>query len=315
MRLHDKFFRAVFSQPSVLQALILERSPIALARSLDGPPLPMRESFVDGKLREHIADIVAMLHLRGSRRIIASCLVEHARAPGRYLLIQLLRYQAQLYERLSDRFAPGQLPPIVVFVVTNGRSAWRGATRFSELLARHRATRRLALDFEVIVVDVASIATSDLSPSSPMRGALLALKAATRSGRERSRLIEASLRSLASEPVILSQAIQYLAGISPNQLKSTLKKLSKSGEQAMETYATFYERIGRKKGLKEGLEQGLERGRNEGLRVSLVKVLRKRFKRVPTSITKRVAAADARELSRWFNAALDARSLKAVFPD
>lgn len=66
---------------------------------------------------------------------------------------------------------------------------------------------------------------------------------------------------------------------------------------------------------KEGLEKGIEKGLEQGARDALTAVLRKRFKRVPLSIEKKLAAASRAELERWFDAALDASSLKAVFAD
>lgn len=321
MSKHDKFFRAVFSRPDVLHALLLERSPISLARALLGPPRPLSEHFVDERLREHIADIVMLLELRGAERVIAACVVEHASAPRADFPIQVLRYQAQLYERLASQFPPGKVPPIVVVVVTNGRRRWRGVTRFSELLSRHRATRTLALDFEMIVIDITALDDETVSPNPVLAGALLALKAATATARQRRRLVEAALQRLAREPKTLAQAARYLAELAPSQVKSTLKKLSKDGDETMETYASYYERRGKNKGLKEGLEKGLEKGREqgrrkgleEGLRQSLSQVLTKRFKRVPPALAKRLHDASRSDLERWLDAALEAKSIKKVF--
>lgn len=41
--------------------------------------------------------------------------------------------------------------------------------------------------------------------------------------------------------------------------------------------------------------------------------LRRRFKSVPASVEAKLASADEATLQRWLEAALDARSLKAVF--
>jgi len=42
-------------------------------------------------------------------------------------------------------------------------------------------------------------------------------------------------------------------------------------------------------------------------------VLKKRFKKLPASVEAKLAQADAASLDAWLDAAVDARSLRAVF--
>jgi hypothetical protein len=89
-------------------------------------------------------------------------------------------------------------------------------------------------------------------------------------------------------------------------------------EKVMQTISEFLQAKGYRKGArhlaartKAARGQGVE----EGLRVSLARVLTKRFKRVPPTVQQRLDAADAPTLTRWLDAALDAKSLKAVFTE
>jgi hypothetical protein len=78
---------------------------------------------------------------------------------------------------------------------------------------------------------------------------------------------------------------------------------------------------GRKEGRKEGLEEGLEKGREEGLekgemrnqRRMLVRLLRKRFGKIPASMVKRIETTECIDLlDAWFDQALAAKKLENV---
>jgi len=71
-----------------------------------------------------------------------------------------------------------------------------------------------------------------------------------------------------------------------------------------------------KEGREEGLQQGLERGREEGLtatRRMLTLLLKQRFGRIPTKISRKVAAADLAAIEQWSLRVVKARSLDERF--
>ena len=71
-------------------------------------------------------------------------------------------------------------------------------------------------------------------------------------------------------------------------------------------------------GLKQGLAQGEARGEARGEAIgkteALLRLLTRRFGPVPDAIRQRIAQADTAALDDWFDAAIDARSLDAIFP-
>ena len=77
----------------------------------------------------------------------------------------------------------------------------------------------------------------------------------------------------------------------------------------METYAEFLKRRGRA----EGLAKGRAEGHAEGLREATLVLLRKRFKRLPATVTRKLQRASADSLATWHSRAIDARTLAAVF--
>src|SRR6185369_10125027 len=76
---------------------------------------------------------------------------------------------------------------------------------------------------------------------------------------------------------------------------------------------------GRREGLNEGLNKGRNEGRDEGRRegeaLALVRLLEKKFGLLPKGIQKRISSAERDLLLEWFDRAVTAERLEAVFSD
>lgn len=65
--------------------------------------------------------------------------------------------------------------------------------------------------------------------------------------------------------------------------------------------------------LNRGRAEGEIKGRAEGLAASLLHLLRRRFGAVPAAVQDRITQADPAAVEAWFDRAVDAPSLEAVF--
>lgn len=74
-------------------------------------------------------------------------------------------------------------------------------------------------------------------------------------------------------------------------------------------YISSVEQIGIEKGLQQGLQQGMQQGETLALR----RLLAKRFGALPEDIAARIAAASLDQVETWFDRAIEAPSLHAVF--
>ena len=98
----------------------------------------------------------------------------------------------------------------------------------------------------------------------------------------------------------------------PEALKKQLwQNLSNLEQEKKMTYVSSVERIGIEKGLQQGMQQGMQQG--EAL--ALQKLLTKRFGAVVPATTAQIEAADSLQIGVWFDRAIDAPSLAAVFTD
>lgn len=77
------------------------------------------------------------------------------------------------------------------------------------------------------------------------------------------------------------------------------------------TYVSTGERIGIEKGIQQGMQVGIQQG--EAL--ALQKLLTKRFGAIPAEIAAQIGAASFAQIEVWFDLAIDATSLSAVFGD
>ncbi len=77
----------------------------------------------------------------------------------------------------------------------------------------------------------------------------------------------------------------------------------------------WYERLveEQKRRVRQARDDGVSQGISQGERKLFLKQLRTRFGRVPTSVRKRVEAADATTVERWAVRILKAQSLSEVF--
>lgn len=325
---HDRVFRSLMAEPGVAEALLRERLPRSLVASFSGPPEALPEHFIDESLKASIADQVLRVPRRGGRDGYVYCLLEHKRTPDVFVLVQVLRYVSALYTRLAkQRGGRRSLPPVVAMIVYNGEPRWRGPRRFSELIGASRALRRFCVDFEVVLVDVGAEPASRIARHQTLKGGLLALKAAATGERRQPAIIRSVISALKNDRSTLTTFLGYLGDVAGKQGLPLIQRAleEKDEEDAMQTINQYLEMLGRRKGmragLKKGLEQGIEKGLEKGLekgqelalRRSLTRVLEKRFKKIPASLDTKLAEADAATLETWLDAAIDARSLRAVF--
>lgn len=160
-----------------------------------------------------------------------------------------------------------------------------------------------------------------------LKGGLLALKTAAATVAEQTPLVREALRLLREDPSTLQTFVSYLGEVVGEEALPLVEQAlqDEHGEEQMRSINQYWEELGRRKGLRaglkrglekglqKGLERGLEKGREESLRTAVAKVLAIRFKKLPPSVEEKLAKADAATLEAWLEAAVAARSLRAVF--
>jgi len=323
---HDKFLKSLMDRPKAARALFRERLPRELVAQLaDSPPELVDGAFVDDELRGRLSDRLFKLKMRGEQELFVYCLMEHKSAPEALAALQLLGYMVRVWERLAREGRCGnKLPLIIPLVIYHGAAPWKVPTSFSSVVQLGPGLGIKPLDFDMVLVNLEGIDDSALSGEPTLRAGLLALKYATREGMQLSRL-SVVLGGLKAAPSLLRLGLIYMMEtyrrVDRAVLLGEAKRVMPEHEERIMTIAQELRAEGRKegiregirKGIKEGLEEGVKRGRVEGQRDALLRVLRRRFGRIPKAARARVMAAELPELDTWLDRALDAQRIDAVF--
>lgn len=284
------------SDPAIIDALMREYVPRSLAGLFDGKPERLSERFIDEKLRGSIADLVVRIPLRGGRHAFVYVIVEHKRMRDRKLLLQVLRYQAALYEWLAKQ-QPDQLPVVLTLVIHHGDKRFEGPRRFPQLTNVAPSLRRFTLDFEILLLDVTASRVAALAKNRLLRGGLTALKVATVNQEKQLPLVRRSLRDLvAADESTQRTVLGYLGGVTgPQRLAELVKEDPEMGK-----FEKYIRSVARRDLIKP-------------FRVLLMKSLESRFETIPARYKRSISRAGADRLEAWLAASFTAKSVDAVF--
>lgn len=103
------------------------------------------------------------------------------------------------------------------------------------------------------------------------------------------------------------------AGYTPEQLEAYDKYWDAVSTE--KTLITGFYESGLKVGREKGREKGREEGREEGERGLLLRQLQRRFGALSAEYQERLAKADNKQLLKWGDRVLDAKTLADVFID
>ena len=320
---HDQFFKRLLDKPGTAGALLRERLPPTVAARLsDDPPELLPGSFVPAELREYRTDRLYRVRTVDGRQLLIHTVVEHKSSPDPRIALQLLGYQTQILEwwdRTEGRDAngaPRPLPIVVSMVVYHGKTAWRVPLTLAEVVDSDADLRPYLVDFRYILVDLGPIPDALLSRHEVLRVGFLILKYGSRGGDLRATLLALGRAALALGFDDLVALVRYVL-VDPNEtearmLREVLAEIMPQQEERVMSLAA--EQL-----MAESLQEGLKRGRQEGRREerarTVLRLLERRFGSLAEPVRARVSAADLDTLDRWFDRALDAATLDAVFDD
>jgi hypothetical protein len=144
-----------------------------------------------------------------------------------------------------------------------------------------------------------------LSREPALRAGLLGLKYATRADRQNAQL-RTVLEALRQVPPLVEPGLAHIMGTYSGVDRALLL-----GEvrKVMPEYEPELISIAAREWMEEGVEKGLEKGRRD----ALLRLMELRFGNLPQVVRERVAAGRAPEIEAWFERAVRAESLDAVF--
>ncbi|MBF0310425.1 MAG: Rpn family recombination-promoting nuclease/putative transposase [Magnetococcales bacterium] len=339
---HDRFVKALLSDPESAGTLLRERLPPVIAERLsDEAPELVEGTFVDETLREYLADRLYRARTLSGREVLLYCLIENKSFPERQVAWQLLRYLVRTLEQWEREHPDWRLlPAIVPLVFYHGLQEWRIAEEFFALVDAEEEWRPHLLNFRYTLMNLGQIEDRTLSRNPRLRAWLLVAKYAMREGQQKemkSIFIEAFSRTPQDVPIFLHYMVEAFRGFQEEDLREIIRGVLPEEEEKM--MSQFAESVlskkppkwvvdnvrqeGRKEGLQEGLQKGLQEGLQKGLQEGLqkgevaflLKQMERRFGKLPEQVVRQVGEATPATLDHWADRIFDARSLDELLAD
>ena len=343
---HDTFFGLLFGRPEVAADWLRAVLPARVARAIAWRTFARAADRSFGmRLRRNEADRVFVARLRRGRGRVVWVL-EHKAGHDAGLGSQSLRYAVDL--RHGIRRGPRAAEPfVVVAVLHHGQVPWRVprhphlaglSKRVGAALDDLQPRMPLVVD-DLTRMDEATLLARPLLPTT--RLALLCLRflrhatgrqvlaaltrwadllrdACSRHGDEIADAVAMYALAVSDvRPRPLAERITRILHRPEDMVMSTLLRYYLKGKaeglaEGKSKWKAKGKAEGRAEGRAEGKAEGMAEGEAAGRAATLLRLLGKRFGRVPAAVTRRIRAASAPQLERWTDRILEAKTLAEV---
>ncbi|NBC33040.1 MAG: DUF4351 domain-containing protein [Alphaproteobacteria bacterium] len=336
----DQIYHRLFSHPLMVEQLVRDFVPEAMAADLDfqGMERINSKAFSRAGVRRE-GDVIWRIPTGYGTDIYLYLMLEFQSQSDNWMAVRTLVYQGLLWQQIiaEKRLKPGELlPPLLLLVLYNGGPRWSAETDIAALIALPKGSPLAYWQPQARyhLLDMGG-ATGDDAARKDGLAALLVRLEQRHQPETLVPLIDAVIDWFRAHPdydglkrlftELVANAIDG-TGVPlaiPDDLKDMRTMLATLGK----TWREEWTAEGLAKGRAEGLAEGLAEGRAEGLvegRVEgrqeaqtdiLVRQIERRFGPVPQDLRQRIDAADSATLDRWLDRILDAPTRDAVFEE
>jgi hypothetical protein len=309
----DSLYHRLFSHPRMVEELVREFVPEALAEDLDfGALQRVNPKFHVGRrsARRRESDVIWRLPTRRGADVYLYLLIEFQSDSDWWMAVRTQVYQGLLWQQVIDEKelkVGARLPPILLLVLYNGVRRWDAATDLHELiaLAPDSALWPWQPQVRYYLLEMGAFSKDELARRPTLMALLFRLE-------KRCPLEE--LQELLSEVIgWFRQHEDY------EPLKELFAELVREGLAGhgvtvsddlleIKTMKTGFSR-----NVEEWYQQSRAEGKAEGKAEALLCLLAERFGALTPSLRNRISAAKQATVERWFKRAIAAPDLHSVF--
>ena len=250
--------------------------------------------FVDKVFREQRADVIFSVKMKDSDEIVEIIfLFEHKSYNDSDIFLQLLKYQASIYEKDSKdvksgkRKAPSIVIPVLVY---SGKSAWNLPLSFHDYLnfkslELKKAFGENVLNYKYRLLNLHDLGMTELSSKDLLSGTILFILKSVWNLDEQviADLFKLSnkLASKEDRVFLMERAVDCVKLCDPSFTWNILQEIEEKNvseeRRTMPALQMVRDRIrqeARQEGLQEGLQKGLQKGLQEGRQEIILNLLR-----------------------------------------
>lgn len=341
----DSLYHRLFSHPRLVEELVREFVPEALAEDLDFHALQrVNAKFHIGQrsARRRESDVIWRLPTRKGGDVYLYLLIEFQSDCDWWMAVRTQVYQGLLWQQVIDEKklkAGARLPPTLLLVLYNGVRRWDAATELRELIPLSPDSPLWPWQPQIryYLLDMGAFSKDELARRSTLVSLLFRLEQRYPLEELRELLGEVvgwfrqhegyeRLRELFAELVREGLAARGMA-VSDDMLE--IKTMKTGFSRNVEEWYQQSRAAGRADGLMEGRAQGIVEGRTQGIAEgrsqgmtqgitqgkadALLCLLAERFGELTPSLRNRISAARLATIDRWFKRAIVATDLHSVF--
>jgi predicted transposase/invertase (TIGR01784 family) len=257
--------------------------PMEIADLIDIDTIePQKDSFVDAELRESFTDLLFEATIN-DREGYLYFLFEHKSYLSRDIVLQLLKYMAEIWAAKMKKEGSWLLPAIIPLVVYHGQKEWKIKSNLSQMILGYEqlplAVRDCIPDYKYLLYDLGQYGADDIKGEAMLRAAFTMFKNIDAEGS--ARLIEAFMRATrylqeledeGTRREYFETLIVYVYNAGKNLTEPDIDKLIKKvgtiypeGSEAAMTIAEMLREAGMEKGIEQGLRKVIINSIRKGL--------------------------------------------------
>lgn len=307
---HDKFFKETFGNVEIAKDFLNNYLPENIIKVIDVNTLePQKDSFINEELEEGFSDMLFRVNIN-KREGYIYFLFEHKSYTSKDISFQLPKYMIEIWEAKIKKEGINELPMIIPLVIYHGKDNWNIKTTLGELITGYKdlpkAIQKFIPDYEYLIYDLSRYTDEEIKGQAQLRIILTIFRdifTKDNKGFQESIFRAAEyLQELEDKQTgieYFETFIRYIfnarANFTKKDIDEIIDKIGKTypeGSELVMTLAETFRQEGKEEGIKQGIEKGIEKGERRKSLNYAVKLLTKKFGKLPEEYKEKLNNAD-----------------------
>lgn len=307
---HDKFFKDTMGKIELAKDFLNNYLPDNLIKIVDIDTLePQKDSFIDKELKENFADMLFRVNINNKESFIYF-LFEHKSYMSKNISIQLLKYMIEIWDSQLKNKEIEKLPMIIPIIIYHGKASWNIGYTLGNRIDGYNSLphdiQKYIPNYKYLLYDLSNYTDEEIKGRAQIKIMMTMFRdifAKDNRGLQESilrsiqYLVELEDRETGIEyfETLMRYIFSARADLTKQNAREIMKKIETDYPEGSEIIMSLAEKF-REEGIKEGIKEGMTKGIKEGERRKsinyAIKLLTKRFGRLPEDYKKRIENAD-----------------------